>query len=349
LAALLFGSFIISTVITPLILRLAHHFRWYDRIDHRKIHTEDTPRLGGVGIVVSFTLTIVAALAVMYSTEHASFLPPSTLFSVLAGLGLIHLLGLYDDFKNLPAPFKFLIQLIAAGLPVAGGLTIQNLALPGIGNVTLSPAIAIPGTIFWIVAIANATNLIDGADGLAGGVASIAVFFMGVIAYSEGGLLAAVFATAMVGSIAGFLLYNIPPAQIFMGDGGSLSVGFLLAVIPLLGFSVENSPVVRIFPVLPVITILFIPLADTSMAIIRRLYRRKPVHSPDREHLHHRLIDIGFTGNRLLAAAYGTAAILGLASLSWFTLPVAISTGIMLSFWVLFLVAAILLGRYQRR
>lgn len=349
MAALLLGSFIISAVITPLILRLAHRFNWYDRIDHRKIHTEDTPRLGGVGIVVSFAVSIFVALAIWSPLDHASFLQPPTFLFVLGGLGLIHLLGLYDDFRNLPAPFKFIIQLVAAALPVLGGLTVQHVAMPGLGIITLPLGAAIPVTIFWIVAVANATNLIDGADGLAGGVAAIAVFFMGLISFSEGGLLAAFFAAAMVGSVAGFLLYNTPPAQIFMGDGGSLSVGFLLAVIPLLGFSVENSPAVRVIPILPVITLLFIPIADTSMAILRRMYRGKPVHSPDREHLHHRLIDIGCSGNRLLAVAYSTAVVLGLAALSWFTLPAGLSTIIMVSVWVLLVAAAILLGRYQHK
>lgn len=334
-------AFLLNAACTPIILFLSHRFNWYDEIDHRKIHSEDTPRLGGPGIVLSFAGASVAGLVFLFPGNGAGLWGEHTLLFVLIGLAIIHLLGLYDDFVNLRAPFKFMIQIIAAAMPVAGGIYARMVDLPFLSMVAIPPVAAVPLTIFWIVALTNAVNLIDGADGLAGGITLIAVLFMGLISFSQGFLIPAVLAFALAGSLAGFLLFNFPPARIFMGDGGSLSMGYILAVLPLMGISGTGNSGQPAVAVLPVITLLFIPVADTLMAIVRRARRGKPIHSPDREHLHHRLIDRGFHGPRLLAVAYGVMVVLGMAAFSWFVMPHEIATAVILLVWAIFLVGAI--------
>ncbi len=262
------------------------------------------------------------------------------------GLLAIHGLGVYDDFTNLRAPFKFLIQVFAATLVALSGAMLQRLDLPFLEVIVLPIWLAFPLTVLWIVAITNAVNLIDGADGLAGGVALIAVLFMGLIAFGRGSLVPAIIALSLAGSIAGFLVYNFPPARIFMGDGGSLTLGFLLAVIPLLGITGNSTPPMT-FPVLPVLTLLFVPIVDTAMAILRRLRRGLPVHSADREHIHHRLIDRGLHGRRLLAIVYSAMVILGFTAMAVYTVPDLPAVIITLGVWSAALVALMLTGNHQ--
>ncbi|MFP4329391.1 MAG: MraY family glycosyltransferase [Alkalispirochaetaceae bacterium] len=319
-------------------MKLSHRFNWYDEQNARKIHTEDTPRLGGVGIFLSFLLVTSVVLLSRSPDGAVRYLP------LLAGVCLIHFLGLLDDFVNLVAPRKFLLQVLAATVVSLGPFRIDALALPlGNGGVELGP-LAYPVTVLWIVSIANAVNLIDGADGLAGGVSAIAALFIGTIAAHSGNETLALLSFALVGGVAGFLVYNFPPAKIFMGDSGSLLLGFLLATLPLVGFN-ESSP----FPVIPVVTLLFLPILDTLLAIIRRLSKGLPVHHADREHIHHRLIDRGFGPRKLLLSIYSAAAVLGLAALSWFVLPKPLNGVLDLSVWGIALWITVALGRHQEQ
>jgi UDP-GlcNAc:undecaprenyl-phosphate/decaprenyl-phosphate GlcNAc-1-phosphate transferase len=264
---------------------------------------------------------------------------------MFAGLLAMHVLGVYDDFTNLRAPLKFLVQIIAATLVALSGATLQKIALPFTGVFTLPGIVAFPLTVLWIVSISNAVNLIDGADGLAGGVAMIASLFMGIIAFGQGSLFPAVVSFALFGAIAGFLLFNFPPARIFMGDGGSLTLGFLLAVIPLLGITGNSSPPMTV-PLVPVLTLLYVPIVDTLLAIVRRTRRGLPVHSPDREHIHHRLIDRGVHGRRLLAVIYSGMVVLGFTSMISYSAPDGIALVLTLLIWSGALVAIVLLGKH---
>lgn len=266
---------------------------------------------------------------------------------VLAGLALVHGLGLYDDFVNLRAPLKFLVQLGAGTLVALSGALLRVLELPWIGSVELPLWLAFAFTILWVVSISNAVNLIDGADGLAGGVALFAALFMGIIALGQGSLVTAVLAFAVVGSLAGFLVYNLPPAKIFMGDSGSLSLGFILAVLPLLGLQRGEPGFMTVSP-FPVLTLLYIPIVDTLLAIIRRLSRGLPVHSADREHIHHRLIDRGVQGRRLLSVVYGMMVVFGFVATVWYEIshgPAAILTA---TVWLTVLIIIIVLGNRDR-
>lgn len=276
---------------------------------------------------------MVFAVAFIGRTEVTAPWSLTAILLVLAGLIVMHWMGLYDDFVNLPAVLKFLIQ-IGAGVLVAGaGVLLRVIDLPWIGEVSLPTWAAFVVTILWVVSSANAVNLIDGADGLAGGVSMIAALFMGIIALAQGNLTAAVLSFALVGALAGFLVFNLPPAKIFMGDSGSLSLGYVLAVIPLVGLQ-RGDPGAMPVAALPVLTLMFVPFVDTLLAIIRRVSRGLPVHSADREHIHHRLIDRGIAGRRLLAVIYGGMVVLGLTAMSWYSIQPESAAIITLAVWM---------------
>lgn len=347
LAAIAIVAFLVNALISPVVLKLAHRYEWYDHVNARKIHTDATPRLGGVGIVLAFVSASVFGILVVMEPPLVLDAPWSgrALIMVAAGLAVMHWLGLYDDFVNLPAVFKFIIQIAAASLVAFSGVLLQTIEIPLLGIVSLPLWLAIPATVLWIVSVSNAMNLIDGADGLAGGVALISALFMGVIALGQGNALTALLAWALVGSLAGFLLFNAPPARIFMGDGGSLSLGFILATLPLVGLERATASGAVSMALLPVLTLLFVPITDTVLAITRRIVRGLPVHAADREHIHHRLIDRGFTGVRLLAIVYSGMVLLGITAMAWYTVPPLVSTGITLAVWVGALATIIVMGR----
>ena len=331
-----------NVLLTPRIPRISHRHNWYDHQNHRKIHTENTPRLGGVGIFVAFLAVLLLGSRFVVPAGGAVGLRP---VAIAGGFLLIHAVGLYDDFVNVKAPIKFAAQILAALAVVLGGAVIRSLTVPWFGTLVLPAAVGIPLTVFWIVAVSNALNLIDGADGLSGGIAASSALFMGVLAFSRGNALAAVSAFALFGSLAGFLVYNMPPARIFMGDCGSLFVGFALAVIPILGLNGRVGEVA----LLPVVSLLFLPIIDTSMAIARRTLRGQPIHFADREHIHHRLIDRGFVGVRLLAVAYSANVVLGLVALAWYALPTRTATLLTGATWLTVWGILLLLGKRRLR
>lgn len=339
-------AFFINALLTPVILAVAHRFEWYDHHNERKIHREATPRLGGVGIVIALTIAAIGGVALIGPSELTGGANLVTLVVVGVAMAAVFGLGVYDDFVNLRAPVKFGVQLVAALAVALSGATLGRLDLPWAGAVTLHPAISIPLTVFWIVASVNAVNLIDGADGLAGGVGLLAALFMGLVATAQGGVVAATVAFSLVGALAGFLLYNLPKARIFMGDGGSTTLGFLLAVIPLLGLAPSGPTAPHSVALFPVVTLLFIPAIDTLLAIVRRVARGLPVHSADREHIHHRLIDRGIFGRRLLAIVYAVMIALGFIAMLWYSdVPRGVSGAAMAASWIVLTVVIIALGR----
>ncbi|MCG8478706.1 MAG: undecaprenyl/decaprenyl-phosphate alpha-N-acetylglucosaminyl 1-phosphate transferase [Spirochaetales bacterium] len=340
-------AFLLNALLTPVILHFSHRFKWYDDHNSRKIHTEATPRIGGIGIFIAFVVASILGLF-MLRDATAQWPPVPSILMLLAGLTLIHGLGVYDDFVNLPAIIKFLVQLLAGGLVALSGAVLRVIELPMVNVITLPEWLAVLTTVFWVVSIANAVNLIDGADGLAGGVSLFAALFMGLIAAGQGNIGTAIFAFALVGSLAGFLLFNFPPARIFMGDGGSLTLGYLLAVLPLLGLrggEIGTAPI-AIFPIL---TLLYVPIVDTILAIARRAIRGLPLHAADKEHIHHRLIDRGFYGRRLLAVVYSGMIILGFTAMAWFVVPPHMGTTITLTVWIVAFISIALIDGKMRR
>lgn len=309
---------IINLVVTPNIIRISHHFRWYDRPGNRKIHTVLVPRLGGVGIFSSFFITIIVAPLVwhlMTGVQVINFIDWKYL-SIFFGFFIIYLLGLIDDFWNLKAIFKFGIQVLAASVVVFSGFVVSSISIPYVGTLELW-YFSYPLTILWIVGITNAINLVDGMDGLGAGIAGFAALSMGIISMIQQEMAGGIMAFALFGALLGFLRYNFPPAKIFMGDSGSLFLGFALAVFPLFGISEEGSLSTLLIP----ITILLVPIIDTLAAIIRRLRKRTSIATPDKEHIHHKLLSLGLGEKKILAVIYSVCAYLSVIAITSIVLP----------------------------
>jgi UDP-GlcNAc:undecaprenyl-phosphate GlcNAc-1-phosphate transferase len=256
--------------------------------------------------------------------------------SILVGFAVIHWAGLIDDFRNMKALPKLLIQIMAGLFVTLGGFLIDSVSLPYIGTIDLG-FLAYPVTIVWIVGIANAINLVDGMDGLAGGISAFAVLTMGLIAIIQGQVLTALLAFIVFGAVVGFLVYNFPPARIFMGDSGSLFLGFALAVIPLMKISKAASFSALIIP----ITLLTIPIIDTIAAIIRRLRQGRSIASPDKDHIHHKLLEMGLNERKILAFIYGFSIYLSVVAVTSVILPKETNVYFILVVW-----AGSLLGYY---
>jgi UDP-GlcNAc:undecaprenyl-phosphate GlcNAc-1-phosphate transferase len=318
-----FATAVVANVIfMPAIIQLSHRKGFFDTVDARKVHTGNVPRLGGVGIFGAFVVGAIAGGSIQVvglSSQELSLVVARTPLLIIS-FATIFSLGLVDDFSNIPAFRKLLGQVVAALLVVLAGYTIESFTIPFFWvEVNLGIAAA-PVTVLYIIALSNAINLIDGIDGFAGGVSAFAALTFGVVGLVQGNTLVAVVSLALAGAIAGFLLFNLPPARIFMGDSGSLFLGHILAVVPLLGLNaVPGRPGLAMM--VPA-TILVIPLLDTASAIFRRARRGLPIHAPDREHLHHKLLDLGLTNRQILVVIYLYMAILGsLCVAYWFLSP----------------------------
>jgi len=307
------SAMVLNAVIIPLLIKLAVRYDWYDNENERKIHTGNIPRIGGLGIAVSF----FAVILLFFSVKGLLFGNTSLLHSFLSGywaffLGaaVISMIGLLDDFTDLRPLYKLFAQIAMALFIIFSGYYFKSFYIPFFDITLNSILLGKIITFIWIVGITNAVNLIDGLDGLSGGTTGIAAFFIGLTAYATGNMNQAVLVFILFGSIAGFLLYNFPPAKLFMGDSGSLFIGFVLSILPL--YTLKGA----ITPYTPILSIsfLFVPILDTLAAIIRRKIKRVPFHSPDREHLHHKLLAIGFSTRKVLVIIYSVTFILSLTA-----------------------------------
>lgn len=344
-------ALVVNVGLTPLIIHLAHRNRWYDERNHRKIHVEDTPRIGGIGIFAGFVAAIVVTIVLVgraaTSGQGAGGPGAITLYllPLILGMTAIHLLGLVDDFRNLRAVLKLLLQIVAAAIVTVGPLRIERLTIPFIWYHLELGLFSYPVTVLWIVAVSNALNFIDGVDGLAGGVAAFATLFFAVIGLLTGNTLVALLAVGLFGSLLGFLVYNAPPAKIFMGDSGSYLIGFALAVFPLMLADGDRMSL----HLIPAITILAVPILDMTTSVFRRLSRGKHPFSADREHLHHKLMDLGFGTWRILAVAYTASLVLGAIGVASYLLPVSVDVVVVLLSWIAAVVLMVILTRERRR
>lgn len=287
-----------SIVLTPLVKKLAFKVGATDKPDKRKVHQKIMPRMGGLAIYISF---LIGALLV--NPDKAYHYP------ILLGSVIIIITGVLDDMYNLNAKVKFLAQIAAAIVVVVwGGVQVEFINLPFGGQLQFG-FLDIPITILWIVGITNAINLIDGLDGLAAGVSSIALFTITGMAMIMGNGYVIALSSIVLASTLGFLFFNFYPAKIFMGDTGALFLGYIIAVMSLLGF--KNVTLISF--VIPVI-ILGVPISDTFFAIIRRLINKQPLSAPDKSHLHHCLINIGFTHRQTVIIIYAMATFFGLVA-----------------------------------
>jgi UDP-GlcNAc:undecaprenyl-phosphate GlcNAc-1-phosphate transferase len=299
----------LSVVLTYLVRQRARRAGLFDRADARKLHATEIPRIGGVAIVASVALTLAVLAGVIGANaflEHGS-----GLLVVLGGALAIHILGLYDDLWQVRARWKFLAQILIALAVYILGVRMTTLSLPFIGIVNLPFAISLAFTVLWFVGITNAFNLIDGLDGLAAGAALFALMTMFVVASANGRSGAALVTLVLAGATLGFLYYNFHPATIFLGDSGSLFLGFMLAGIGVL--SAQKSPTV-IAVAIPVVS-LGLPVLDTSLAILRRFLRRQPIFSADRGHIHHRLLGAGRSPRSVVLTLYAACAVLALCGM----------------------------------
>lgn len=304
-------ALIVSIVMMPLVILVAHQRRWFDIPNERKIHTDPIPRLGGIGLFFGLVISSVSVPLVLPALFPDSWPVGYTLryLPVFVAFCLIHTLGLVDDFHNLRALLKFSLQIAAAVLVTVGGFTISVIRIPGLPELSLG-IFAYPITALWIVTISNAINLVDGIDGLAGGIAGFSALSLGVMCLLQGQVMPALIAFSLLGAVLGFLAFNLPPARIFMGDSGSLLLGFVLAVIPLMGGAGGASIVDMFAPA----TVLLIPIIDTIAAIARRVRAKRPIYKPDRDHIHHKLLALGLKETTILLILYGWCAYAGIAA-----------------------------------
>jgi UDP-GlcNAc:undecaprenyl-phosphate GlcNAc-1-phosphate transferase len=321
LPLILFALGVLGTLLlTPLVIQLARQIGAMDEPGERKVHDHPVPRLGGAAIFGSFALASLLALA-LHEPVRDRFLENAPFWlSLAAGATLAFLLGLYDDVRHASVWTKFAVQTVAALIVMfPGGVRVVSLANPFDGTIQLG-WLWIPLTALWIVGVTNALNLIDGLDGLAGGVAFISAATLFAIAFAQKERLLLVLVLALLaGSLLGFLRYNFHPAKIFLGDCGSMFLGYLLAVLSVVGSSKRTTALALLIPIL----ILGIPVFDTLNAMARRLGRRVLVEkqwhpramiamfSADRAHIHHALLSMGYTHKRTVLILYGMAALFG--------------------------------------
>ncbi|WP_313638582.1 MraY family glycosyltransferase [Paenibacillus sp.] len=318
--------------LTPLVKKFAIKIGATDVPNARKVHTKIMPRLGGLAIFLAFVLGLLAVLPIIpyeFTPREVNFIK-----ALLCGGGLIVLIGALDDRFELSAKVKLLGQIIAACIVVFGfGITVDFVNIPFNNTYSsLESWIAIPLTIFWIVGVTNAVNLIDGLDGLAAGVSGIAIATIATMAFVMGNTMVAMLCLLLLGSIIGFLFFNFHPAKIFMGDTGSLFLGFCLALLALLGFK-QIAVISFITPLL----IIGVPLSDTFFAIVRRKLQKKPIFAPDKGHLHHCLRELGFSHRQTVLIIYGIAAFFGILAV------IQSSAALYEANWVTFVVICIML------
>ena len=292
--------FISSILITPIVKKLAFKIGATDKPNQRKVHLKIMPRLGGLSIYISFILGI------LIMDQQSPYL-----YAIIAGSTIIIITGILDDMYEISARLKLIGQLAAALVVVLwGGVQVEFINLPFTDHVLEFGFLSIPITILWIVGITNAINLIDGLDGLAAGVSSIALITISIMAILIPNPFVVIMGSVLLASTLGFLTFNFHPAKIFMGDTGALFLGYMIAVLSLLGF--KNVTVISL--IIPVI-ILGVPISDTFFAILRRIVNKKPLSAPDKSHLHHCLLGLGFTHRQTVLLIYSMAAFFGLVAI----------------------------------
>ncbi|CAH2215014.1 glycosyltransferase family 4 protein [Tepidibacter aestuarii] len=295
-------SFGISYFSTPLAIKLAHRIGAIDiPKDDRRVHKDPIPRLGGIAIFFGFFLTSIFIVDI-----------DKEIIGILLGSLVIVCMGIIDDLNEIGAKTKLLGQITAAVIVVTCGVRVEWVTNPFTqsGITQLSLILSVPATIFWIVGITNTVNLIDGLDGLAAGVSAIAAITLAFVAFANDQQTAAVLLICLAGSAIGFLPYNFNPAKIFMGDTGSLFLGYILAVVSIQG-AIKSAAALAIF--IPVLA-LGIPIFDTTFAIIRRKLSGKPIMQADKGHLHHRLLSKGLSQKKTVLILYGISLFLGVSA-----------------------------------
>jgi UDP-GlcNAc:undecaprenyl-phosphate GlcNAc-1-phosphate transferase len=305
-------SLVLSFVATREVRDLATRRGWVAfPPDPRHVHENPLPRLGGVAIFLAFSVTLSLWLGLgFFFPRLLEGLSAPTLLRIYVPACLIFCLGIYDDLRGVGAYAKFAVQAVAAVMLFVGGMRILDLPLL-FGFHTLPWFIGLPLTVLWVVAITNAFNLIDGLDGLAAGSAlfSTMVVFVVSVVYHSG--LGSLMSLALAGAILGFLRFNFNPATIFLGDSGSLFIGFLLSALALAG--AQKAPTF-IAVAIPVVSF-GLPILETALSILRRLISGRPIFTADREHIHHKLLQLGMSHRQVVIVLYAVSALFAMLSL----------------------------------
>ena len=307
-AVSLFSSFLLTWAVR----NLAMGRGWAPPpIQDRDLHKTPLPRLGGVPVFLSFLIAVaITSLASLRFPALAAGISIRNVLIVLVPATLIFLLGLYDDIHSVGPYTKFAVQGVAAILLFAGGLRILDLPVL-FGARHLAWYIGLPITVLWVIGITNAFNLIDGLDGLAAGSALFSTFVVFVVALSSGSSPVSLLTIALAGAILGFLRFNFNPATIFLGDSGSLFIGFMLSALALEG--AQKAPTV-IAVAIPVVSF-GLPILETVLSVLRRLIGGQPLFRADREHIHHKLLQRGMSHRQVVIALYAVSALFALLSL----------------------------------
>lgn len=308
LIALTFAAALVTgLIVTPIVRGVAHHLELLDQPGGRKVHQVPIPRLGGVAIAIAIAVAIGGAIVANPDLGATPGLRPNRPPAMLAGIGLLLVIGIIDDVRGMRALVKLGFQVVAAVLAWWLGLSIDRLHFAW-GIVELGP-LALPVTVAWIVAVINAVNLIDGLDGLAAGVVLTVLGAFGLLAAADGVDPTLFIVAATIGAAVGFLAYNLHPATIIMGDTGSMVLGFVVAAIAI---SLTQDGVYPQAPWVPIIA-LGVPIIDTIWAVVRRTARGDAFFVADRGHIHHQLLRLGLSQRDamlLLTAVSGGLAML---------------------------------------
>jgi UDP-GlcNAc:undecaprenyl-phosphate GlcNAc-1-phosphate transferase len=351
-------SLLVSATILPAVIRLAHRVGAVDRPGGRRVHDGEIPRLGGIGIFVGFIGGVGAALLVAGRAHSIGQASEHQWYGAAVGACVIFAAGMLDDLFDFRPAAKFGLQVVAAVIAVSSGVTVDAMTVPFVGSVELGvfgPVAAIG----WILLVTNAINLVDGLDGLAGGIALIVTTTMAFVALAMGRFGVVILALGLAGALVGFLRYNFSPARIFMGDGGSQFLGFTLAVISIRGSQKGAAAVAIMVPLLA----LGLPLLDLATTVLRRARSRgddagasplamlRRIARADRKHLHHNLLDLGWHPRKAVLVLYLIAALFALSgylSLIQKSLPLAGLT-IVLSVGAVVAIKLLLGDRRDRR
>jgi len=337
-------AFIISMMLTPYTIKIAKKIGAVDvPKDKRRMHTREMPKFGGPAVIIGFLVSVIYLLIVMSIENSINLFTVEQyglkLIGLFLGIAIITIVGIIDDTKTLKPIQKLLGQIFAALIIVIFGIKIEQITIPFLYEIGLNDIFSTILTIIWIVGITNAINLIDGLDGLSSGITLIACISLLIIfCLNESPLIAIILITALIGALVGFLPFNFAPAKTFIGDTGSNFLGFMLAVISILGIAKTYTIAVIVLPVI----VLGLPIFDVFFAIVRRIIKGKSlkaVFKADKGHLHHKLVARGFSQKQAVIILYGISAAFGMFAV------ILLDSGLLkaLSF-LLMVIAAVAIG-----
>ena len=324
------GAAVLAIITTPIVIRIARRLNILDAPDVRKVHSKPIPRIGGVAIFVSMMALTLPVLFLRNPIGDSFRLIQPKIVALLVAAGFVFIVGLVDDIKGLPVRAKFLAQFIAALIVCNAGIRITGIPLTDSFFLNFG-WLSWPITLLWIIGISNAINLIDGLDGLAAGICAATCGVILILSFYFGPPMMTVMMLSLMGALTGFLFYNFSPARIFMGDSGSLFLGFIIASSSVLCATKAETLVGLALPTLT----LGIPIFDTLLSMLRRFLERRSMFAPDRSHFHHRLLALGFRQRHAVMIAY--AVTLLAAGLGMFMLVTRNAETVVVFICILFL------------